>query len=146
MHTRTCTDCTIHTRVIMCMIYLQYKVQYSINVCISTSWDYASRCRFFCCIDHNQYHETFSCTKYLLCVLSSECSALNFIFIESVLIVFNTRTFFCCCQTQNGVSPVSVASRNGHTKVVDLLIKAGADIHLASTEVHVSLWHAIILK
>ena len=31
-----------------------------------------------CCTDHNQYHETFSCNKDSLCVLSSACSALNF--------------------------------------------------------------------
>ena len=32
-----------------------------------------------------------------------------------------------------------VASRNGHTEVVDLLVQAGADINLANTdEVHVS--------
>ena len=31
------------------------------------------------------------------------------------------------------------ASKNGHTEVVDLLVQAGADVHLASTdEVHVS--------
>ena len=93
----------------------------------------------FCCPDHNQYHETFSCNKDSLCVLSSACSALNFRHIESVLIVFHTLTIFCCCQTQNGVSPVYAASRKGHTEVVDLLVQAGADIHLATTdEVHVS--------
>ena len=72
-------------------------------------------------------------------MLSSACSALNFRHIESVLIVFHTLTIFCCCQTQNGLSPVYVASENGHTEVVDLLVQAGADIHLATTEeVHVS--------
>ena len=30
------------------------------------------------------------------------------------------------------------ASLNGHTEVVDLLVQAAADIHLATTEVHVS--------
>ena len=39
---------------------------------------------------------------------------------------------------QDGVSPVYVASQYGHTDVVDLLVQAGADIHLATTEVHVS--------
>ena len=40
---------------------------------------------------------------------------------------------------QDGVSPVYVASQNGHTEVVDLLVQAGANIHLATTdEVHVS--------
>ena len=72
-------------------------------------------------------------------MLSSACSALNFRHIESVLIVFHTLTIFCCCQTQIGASPVYVASQNGHTEVVDLLVQAGADIHLATTdEVHVS--------
>ena len=92
-----------------------------------------------CCTDHNQYHETFSCNKDSLCVLSSACSALNFRHIESVLIVFHTLTIFCCCQTQDGYSLVYAASQNGHTGVVDLLVQAGADIHLASTdEVYVS--------
>ena len=92
-----------------------------------------------CCTDHNQYHETFSYNKDSLCVLSSACSALNFRHIESVLIVFHTLTIFCCCQTQNGLSPVYAASKNGHAEVVDLLVQAEADIHLATTEeVHVS--------
>ena len=55
-----------------------------------------------------------------------------------MLIVFHTLTIFCCCQTQDGASPVYVASENGHTEVVDLLVQAGADINLATTEVHVS--------
>ena len=29
-----------------------------------------------------------------------------------------------------------VASQNGHPDVVDLLVQAGADIHLTETEVH----------
>ena len=73
--------------------------------------------------------------KDALCMLSSACSALNFRHIESVLIVFHTLTIFCCCQTQDGFSPVYAASQNGHTEVVDLLVQAGADIHLATTEV-----------
>ena len=46
-------------------------------------------------------------------------------------------SYFTC--VQNGFSPVYAASQKGHTEVVDLLVQAGADIHLASTdEVHVS--------
>ena len=71
-------------------------------------------------------------------MLSSACSVLNFRHIESVLIVFCTLTIFCCCATQDGYSAVYVASRNGHTEVVDVLVQAGADIHLATTDqVHV---------
>ena len=36
---------------------------------------------------------------------------------------------------QGGFTPVYSASQNGQTPIVDLLIKAGADIHLPSTEV-----------
>ena len=39
---------------------------------------------------------------------------------------------------QNGYSPVYVASQEGYTEIVDLLVQAGADIHLATIEVHVS--------
>ena len=47
---------------------------------------------------------------------------------------------------QRGFSPVYVASKNGHTEVVDLLVQAGADIHLATTdEVHVSIYTYIVL-
>ena len=92
-----------------------------------------------CCADHNQCHETFSCNKDSMCMLPSAYSAIYFRHIESVLIVFHTLTIFCCCQTQDGYSPVNVASLKGHTEVVDLLVQAGADIHLATTdEVHVS--------
>ena len=36
---------------------------------------------------------------------------------------------------QSGFSPVYAASQEGHTVTVDLLLEAGAMIHLASTEV-----------
>ena len=75
--------------------------------------------------------------RFTVCVVLC-MFALNFRHIESVLIVFHTLTIFCCCQTQNGLSLVYAASQNGHTEVVDLLVQAGADIHLATTEVHVS--------
>ena len=46
-------------------------------------------------------------------------------------------SYFTC--VQDGHSPVYAASVKGHTEVVDLLVQAGADIHLATTEeVHVS--------
>ena len=38
---------------------------------------------------------------------------------------------FC---TQDGVSAVYAASQEGHTDVVELLVQAGADIHLATTD------------
>ena len=47
-------------------------------------------------------------------------------------------SFFTCMQ--GGFSPVFVASQKGHTEIVDLLFQAGADIHLATTEVHVSTY------
>ena len=46
--------------------------------------------------------------------------------------------FFAVLSVQDGVSPVYFASQEGHTDVVDLLVQAGADIHLAEPEVHVS--------
>ena len=76
---------------------------------------------------------------YVSCVIVLCMFSLNFRHIESVVIVFHIQTIFCCCHTQDGVSPVYVASKNGHTEIVDLLVQAGADIHLASTDkVHVS--------
>ena len=36
---------------------------------------------------------------------------------------------------QDGVSPLYAASLNGCTDVVDLLVRAGADVHLATTKV-----------
>ena len=58
-----------------------------------------------------------------VCVVAGSISAtqISFSFLTSV---------------QDGFSPVFVASQNGHTEVVDLLVQAGADIHLATTEVH----------
>ena len=47
-----------------------------------------------------------------------------------------TQRSFSCVLMQDGLSPVYAASGNGHTEVVDLLVQAGADIHLATTEVH----------
>ena len=37
---------------------------------------------------------------------------------------------------QDGISPLYAASHNGHTDVVDLLVRAGADVHLTTTEVY----------
>ena len=45
---------------------------------------------------------------------------------------------------QNGGSPVYGASQNGHTDVVDLLVQAGADIHLATTEVYIERFPMIV--
>ena len=36
---------------------------------------------------------------------------------------------------QDGLSPLYVASGNGHSEVVDVLVKAGADVHQATTKV-----------
>ena len=58
------------------------------------------------------------------------------------MIIFHTLKIFCCCQTQDGYSPVYAASQNGHTEVVDLLVQGGADINLATTKVHVSTYTA----
>ena len=53
-------------------------------------------------------------------------------------------SYFTC--VQDGLSPVYVASRKDHTEVVDLLVQAGADIHLATTdEVHVST-HSVLFS
>ena len=46
---------------------------------------------------------------------------------------------------QNGSSPVYRASQNGHTDVVDLLVQAGADIHLATTVVYINT-HSVLLS
>ena len=36
---------------------------------------------------------------------------------------------------QNGGSPLYAASQEGHSDVVDILLKSGADVHQATTEV-----------
>ena len=36
---------------------------------------------------------------------------------------------------QIGISPLYVASQKGHSEVVDVLVKAGDDVHQAKTEV-----------
>ena len=46
----------------------------------------------------------------------------------------------CHCFTytitiQGGASPLYVASQEGHTDVVDILVKAGADVNQANTVV-----------
>ena len=41
---------------------------------------------------------------------------------------------------QNGASPLYTASQEGHTDVVDILVKAGADVNQAETVVHVCLF------
>ena len=43
---------------------------------------------------------------------------------------------------QNGASPLYVASQEGHSGVVDILLKAGADVHQATTKV----WYTVVLE
>ena len=57
---------------------------------------------------------------------------------------------------QDGISPLYAASQEGHTEIVDLLVRAGANIHQATTKVHnicditldtnncMQYWHVII--
>ena len=67
----------------------------------------------------------------------SKCDVYCHYYCELVvrLVHFNiiVRSKLSC--TQNGASPVCAASHEGHTDVVELLVQAGADIHLATTEV-----------
>ena len=46
--------------------------------------------------------------------------------------ILSINVGFCL---QDGVSPLYIASGEGHTDVVDILIKAGADIYQATTKV-----------
>ena len=47
-----------------------------------------------------------------------------------------TKFLFCVKNPfQDGCSPLFVASLKGHTDVVDLLVKEGADVNLTTTEV-----------
>ena len=43
---------------------------------------------------------------------------------------------------QDDVSPLYVASQEGHSDVVDILLEAGADVHQATTEV----WYTVVLE
>ncbi|CAI8051566.1 Ankyrin-2 [Geodia barretti] len=52
---------------------------------------------------------------------------------QIVRLLLEKRADVSICD-KNGCSPVYGASQNGHTDVVDLLVQAGADIHLATTE------------
>ena len=70
-----------------------------------------------------------------MCVLGGSISTTQIIF----PVLFFTSL-------QDGISPVYAASKNGHTEVVDLLVQARTDIHLATTdEVHVST-HSVLFS
>ena len=43
---------------------------------------------------------------------------------------------------QDGGSPLYVASQEGHSDVVDILLEAGADVHQATTKV----WYTVVLE
>ena len=58
------------------------------------------------------------------------------------LITASYDNVLMCFTVQAGVSPLYVASQNGHTDVVDLLVRAGADVHLATSEVYHFSVHA----
>ena len=59
------------------------------------------------------------------------------IYVIRYCLIFVVRyyTDYCWFNGQGGFSPVYVASQEGHTSTVDLLIEAGAKIHVASTKV-----------
>jgi ankyrin repeat protein len=42
------------------------------------------------------------------------------------------KLHFYVIKTQSGMTPVYFASEKGHTDVVNVLVQAGADIHLAT--------------
>ena len=47
---------------------------------------------------------------------------------------------------QGGYSPLYVASQNGHTEVVDVLLNSGADVHQANTTVSHFLCEVVFYK
>ena len=47
---------------------------------------------------------------------------------------------------QGGYSPLYVASQNGHTEVVDILLNSGADVHQANTTVSHFLCEVVLHK
>ena len=55
-----------------------------------------------------------------------------------------TYTYLCFVSTQNGVTPLFKAAQNGHPRVVEILIAAGAKVDLAkdvssdSIKIHVT--------
>lgn len=51
--------------------------------------------------------------------------------------VINIETQNLLLSIQDGVSPLHSASQNGHIDVVELLVKRGAKVQLATTEVHI---------
>ena len=61
---------------------------------------------------------------YILLHVSTTCSNLPPT-TSQYLHVYTILSF----TVQNGVSPLFMASQNGHTDIVDLLLKAGADVH-----------------
>ena len=55
--------------------------------------------------------------------------------IRYCLIIVVRYMDYCWFNEQEGFSPVYAASQEGHTSTVDLLIEAGAKVHVASTKV-----------
>ena len=96
-------------------------------------------------------------TKY---TNASQCLPLLFVIIFSfvlfwpwftrhvcVFIILLTQTaLLYVIKTQNGMTPVHFASDKGHTDVVDVLVQAGADIHLATKVLHYSRQCSLQLK
>ena len=71
--------------------------------------------------------------------------------------VFMCTPLILSLTVQDGFSPLYAASHEGHTEIVDLLVRAGADVNQATTKVHnyicdtildtnncIQYWHVII--
>lgn len=72
-------------------------------------------------IQHWRWGPTGIWIKFSCCSITQKLS----------IILFCVKNHF-----QDGCSPLYVASLKGHTDVVDLLVKEGADVHLATIKVY----------
>ena len=91
--------------------------------------------------------KNFKCIRVNVCDMYP-FSLLSLVMCSTSILVVNFFIFFSLTFLQDGGTPLYMASQNGHTSVVDILLRHGADPNIATTvsvEISSTSYHHVSL-